>query len=259
MDRTRRLLRNLFVALAGGAAVNMAFPAVAVIDLTQDPLFVALTLTLLVLSLGVHEAAHAWAADRCGDPTARMLGRLTLNPMAHIDWMWTVIIPAISLLTAGFLFGGAKPVPVDFRRLRSPWRDMSFVAAAGPLSNLILAALFLFLWKATVHGGFYNGAAESIYARPADLLPRVLDALVSVNVLLFVFNLIPVPPLDGSRITAWLLPADLRGPYMSLERYGLLIVFGLIFFVPAFGSLQRSLVRSVEGLLEAIVGLGGVW
>lgn len=259
MSRPHRVLRNLVVALLGGAAVNMAFPAVAAVDLSQDPLFVALTLALLVLSLGVHEAAHAWAADRCGDPTARMMGRLTLNPMAHIDWMWTVIIPAISLLTAGFLFGGAKPVPVDFRRLRSPWRDMSFVAAAGPLSNLLLAAVFLVLWKASVYSGFYNGAAESVYSRPADLLPRVLDALVSVNVLLFVFNLIPVPPLDGSRITAWLLPAELRGPYMSLERYGLLIVFGLIFFVPAFGVLQRDIVRSVEGLLEAVVGLGGAW
>lgn len=259
MSRLHRVLRNLVVALLGGAAVHMAFPSVAAIDLSQDPLFVALTLALLVMSLGIHEAAHAWAADRCGDPTARMLGRLTLNPMAHIDWMWTVIIPAISLLTAGFLFGGAKPVPVDFRRLRSPWRDMSFVAAAGPLSNLLLAAVFLVLWKAAVYSGFYNGAAESVYSRPADLLPRVLDALVSVNVLLFVFNLIPVPPLDGSRITAWLLPADLRGPYMSLERYGLLIVFGLIFFVPAFGVLQRDLVRSVERLLEAVVGFGGAW
>ena len=259
MSRPHRLLRNLVVALAGGAAVHMAFPAVAVVDLSQDPLFVALTLALLVMSLGIHEAAHAWAADRCGDPTARQMGRLTLNPMAHIDWMWTVIIPAISLLTAGFLFGGAKPVPVDFRRLRSPWRDMSFVAAAGPLSNLLLAAVFLVLWKTAVYSGFYNGAAESVYSRPADLLPRVLDALVSVNVLLFVFNLIPVPPLDGSRITAWLLPADLRGPYMSLERYGLLIVFGLIFFVPAFGALQRDLVRSVERLLEAVVGFGGAW
>lgn len=259
MSRPQRLLRNFVVALAGGAAVHMAFPAVAVVDLSQDPLFVALTLALLVMSLGIHEAAHAWAADRCGDPTARQMGRLTLNPMAHIDWMWTVIIPAISLLSAGFLFGGAKPVPVDFRRLRSPWRDMSFVAAAGPLSNLLLAAVFLVLWKAAVYSGFYNGAAEFVDARRYDLLPRVLDALVSVNVLLFVFNLIPVPPLDGSRITAWLLPADLRGAYMSLERYGLLIVFGLIFFVPAFGVLQRDIVKSVELLLEAVVGLGGAW
>jgi Zn-dependent protease len=264
LSRTRRLLRNAFLAVAGGASLHMAFPAssvggLALLDFAADPLYVALVLTLLVVSLGVHEAAHAWAADLCGDPTARQLGRLTLNPMAHIDWMWTVAIPAFFLLTSGFLFGGAKPVPVDFHRLRSPWRDMSLVAAAGPLSNLLLAALFLFLWKLAVHTGFYNGAAESLYSRPADLLPRVLDTLVSVNVLLMVFNLIPIPPLDGSRITAWLLPKELRPRYMALERWGLFLVFALIWLVPGFNALQRDAIHWVEGVLEAIIGLGGAW
>ncbi len=233
-------------------------PAYAPLGLRDDPLAVVLTLVLLALSLGVHEAAHAWTAWKCGDPTAKDLGRLTLNPIVHIDLFWTILIPAFFLMTSGFLFGGAKPVPVDFHRLRNPYRDMSIVAFAGPLSNFLLAILFLVLWKVFVLTGLYNNAAESVWLRREDLLPRVLDAAVTLNVLLFVFNLIPIPPLDGSRIMAWLLPPGLRDTYRMIEPYGLLVVFLLIMWGP-FGAVLHSLLRTVNGWIEALVSLGGVW
>jgi Zn-dependent protease len=219
-----------------------------------------LVLLLLVLSLSFHEAAHAWVAWKCGDSTGKDLGRITLNPIPHIDPFMTIALPAIMLFSqTGFLFGGAKPVPVNFNRLRHPWRDMSFVALAGPLSNFALAFLFMAARKFFIRTGLYNEASESIYLRSEDLLPQVLYSAVSFNILLAVFNLVPIPPLDGSRVMAWILPSGAREPYVALERYGLLIVFGLAMFSRDFSSFIQSSMHSVQVGLDKLVSLGGVW
>jgi Zn-dependent protease len=145
---TRTALWSSIPALvSGGAFVAALAPAPFAGALRDDPLSIALLIVLLIVCLGVHEAAHAWVAWKCGDSTARDLGRLTLNPIAHVDLFMTIILPAILIYTTGFIFGGAKPVPVDFHRLRHPWRDMSLVAFAGPLSNFLLAILFAIVWK----------------------------------------------------------------------------------------------------------------
>ena len=203
----------------------------------MDPVALVLSIILLIISLSIHEAAHGWVALRCGDPTARDLGRITLNPIPHIDPFMTLILPAMLYYLSGgrVMFGGAKPVPVSFHRLRHPWRDMSLVAIAGPASNLLLAVLFLVAYKFFVSTGLYNGAAPTEALRKLDLLPRVLGGAAEFNVLLAVFNFVPIPPLDGSRVMAWLLPEGLRPSYLALERFGLLIVFGLL-YVPIFNS-----------------------
>ncbi len=223
-------------------------------------LSIVLSVALLALSLGIHEAAHAWAALKCGDPTARDLGRLTLNPIPHIDLWWTILLPAMFLYASGgrFLFGGAKPVPVDFHRLKNPWRDMSIVAIAGPLSNLLLVGVFFALWKFFVETGYYNGASEGAYQRTGDLLPTVLMKTYQVNALLFVFNLIPIPPLDGSRILTWLLPANLRESYNAVGVFGLLIVFLLMRWDPFAYQVSRLMTIVVRGA-EQVVTLGGLW
>lgn len=218
-----------------------------------------LSLILLVVCLGIHEAAHAWVAWKCGDPTAKDLGRITLNPIPHIDPFMTIILPGIMLLTTGFIFGGAKPVPVNFHRLRHPWRDMSLVALAGPLSNLLLALLFMTAWRFFLKTGLYNNASESVYLRAEDLLPQVLWSAVSFNILLTVFNLVPIPPLDGSRVMAWLLPSGIREPYVAMERYGLLIVFGLASFSTGFSNMLHGTMDSLTNALQKIVSLGGLW
>jgi Zn-dependent protease len=202
----------------------------------------AMGLVLLVLSLGAHEAAHAWVALKCGDSTGKDLGRLTLNPIPHIDPWMTVLLPALLFFGSGgrIMFGGAKPVPVQFHRLRHPWRDMSLVAIAGPLTNLVIAVLLLASFRLFVETGWYNGAAETRSARVHDLLPSVLFASAGFNVLLFVFNLVPIPPLDGSRVMAWLLPTNLRESYVALERWGMLIVIGLVWFTPVGRSVWRT-------------------
>lgn len=200
----------------------------------------AMVLVVLILSLGAHEAAHAWVALKCGDPTGRDLGRLTLNPIPHIDPWMTVLLPALLFFSAGIMFGGAKPVPVQFHRLRHPWRDMSLVAIAGPLTNLVIAVLLLAAFRLFVETGWYNGAAETRSARVHDLLPSVLFASAGFNVLLFVFNLVPIPPLDGSRVLAWLLPSNLRDSYVALERWGMFLVIGLVFFTPVGRHVGRS-------------------
>ena len=208
-----------------------------------------LLIAFLVLSLGVHEAAHAWVARLRGDDTAERLGRLTLNPIPHIDPFMTIALPAfLAWSTNGaFVFGGAKPVPVNPLRLKHPLRDMMFVALAGPVSNFLQAIFYLVLWKVLVnHLGF---ARDS-------LAVTVVGQTVFFNLVLAIFNMIPLPPLDGSRVMAYLLPSGLRETYVGFERFGMLIVFGLLFT----GVFRTIIDNTIEPLLSAADFLsGGAW
>ena len=226
-----------------------------------DPLGIVLVLVLLILSLGVHEAAHAWVAWKCGDSTAKDLGRITLNPLPHIDPWMTILLPAALLLSSGGqrFFGGAKPVPVSFHRLRNPWRDMCLVAIAGPLSNFVLAAFFWTARHFFLKTGWYNGAGEFAEARRGDLLPQVLENAAYWNLLLVVFNLVPIPPLDGSRVMAYLLPPGMREHYIAVGRYGMLIIFGLLYVSPEFNRLIFTTLDALLYALDSMVTLGGRW
>jgi Zn-dependent protease len=224
-----------------------------------DPLAAVLTIALVILCLGVHEAAHAWTALKLGDPTGRDLGRVTLNPIPHIDPIMTIGIPVLCLLTGMPVFGGAKPVPVSFHRLRNPWFDMAVVSFAGPFSNFLLAILFYALAKFFVATGYYNGAAEFPFERWGDLLPNVLREVAKINVLLFVFNLIPIPPLDGSKVVAQGLPESVRESFLRIGAVGLLIIYGLISFVPAFGYFLWEAREKGMNVVRSIVTLGGQW
>lgn len=257
--RLRTALSSLPTLVLGGAFVAAAGPLPIVQGLGGDPLSIGLVIVLLIVCLGTHEAAHAWVALKCGDSTARDMGRLTLNPIAHIDLFMTIILPGMLLYMGMPPFGGAKPVPVDFHRLRNPWRDMSLVAFAGPFSNFLLAILFAVLWKFLVQTGWYNDAAGTVAGRKLDRLPVIIDTTVYFNVLLAIFNMVPVPPLDGSRIMAWLLPASLRPSYLQLERFGLMIVVLLIYFVPAFHTLLGRWMMVLMGIVKSIASLGGLW
>jgi Zn-dependent protease len=197
----------------------------------------------VILAITFHEAAHGWVAYKKGDPTAKMLGRVTLNPFPHIDPFGTILLPAIMLLMGtGMVFGWAKPVPVNFRLLRDQKRDPIYVAAAGVLTNFGLAAVSGILFRiltavdpalmleAMTHG---NAPLADTPARTV-LVPLSLMCMVSVqfNVLLAIFNLIPVPPLDGGRIAVGLLPTRASMTLASVERYGMLIVLLLLMFGP---------------------------
>ena len=254
--RIENISRPEFVAAGFAPSTLVAAPAFLS---NTNFVSVALTVVLIVICLGIHEAAHAWVAWKCGDSTGKDLGRITLNPIPHIDPFMTIILPGIMLATTGFAFGGAKPVPVNFHRLRHPWRDMSLVALAGPLSNLVLALFFLIAWKFFITTGFYNDAALTRSMRQEDLLPQVLESAVTFNLLLTVFNLVPIPPLDGSRVMAWLLPPSLREPYTSMESWGLLLVFALTFLSPGFSNFLLSAMHSLLLGLEKLVSIGGLW
>jgi len=259
----RRIVRWIVGECARGGVLlgsSAALPAAVALPLGErDPVELVLMIVLLVISLGIHEAAHGWVALQCGDTTARDLGRITLNPIPHIDLMWSILIPAVAYYQTGFIFGGAKPVPVSFHRLRHPWRDMSFVALAGPFSNLVLAVIALIGLHFFVTTGYYHAAALHESQRAFDLLPRILGQAAGFNVLLFVFNLVPIPPLDGSRVMAWLLPDGLRPAYQSIERFGLFIVFGLVFLSPAVSSMLGRSIDAVLRFLDSLVSLGGLW
>lgn len=192
----------------------------------------------VVFAITVHEVAHGWVADRLGDPTARLRGRLTLNPLKHIDPVGTVLLPGFLLLVSNFVFGWAKPVPVDYRKLRNPKRDMALVAAAGPGANLLMLVFWLLLAKLLLDAGLARSAD--------DFLMRMALAGVSINVVLMVLNLVPLPPLDGSRVVMSLLPPSLAAPYARLERFGIWILLGLL----ALGLLDDILGPPVQAVMS---------
>jgi Zn-dependent protease len=180
----------------------------------------------VVIAITFHEAAHGFVAWRLGDDTARRLGRVTFNPLKHIDPFGTVLLPALLLLSgARFLFGYAKPVPVRFDRLRHPRRDMVLVAAAGPATNLVLALASALL----VH------VAARLPSGPQNWALTALSASIYLNVLLAVFNMLPLPPLDGGRVAVGLLPKRLALPLARLERWGIVILIAGLFFLPFIG------------------------
>jgi Zn-dependent protease len=202
---------------------------------------------LAVVSITTHEAAHGFVADRLGDPTARERGRLTLNPIPHIDLFFTIVLPlALILSRSGFIFGGAKPVPVDFSRLRHPRRDWALVGAAGPASNVLIAiGLAAVLSAATLTG----------LADASSSLTEILAIGIFLNALLAVFNLIPIPPLDGSRVAQYFLTGEALALYRRLDRFGLLLILAVVLFVP---QLQVAVSGAIYLLIELITTPLGV-
>ena len=182
-----------------------------------------IVLIVLLFSLTVHEAAHAWTANRLGDPTARLLGRISLNPLVHADPIGTIVFPLIAAISGAPLIGWAKPVPVSVGRLGHPRRDYMIVAAAGPASNLVLALVAAIALRLLTITPVTLGE-PSISAPVASLLAR----LRYVNVLLAVFNMIPIPPLDGGNVLAGLLPRSLVQPFNLIRPYGFMLLYALM-------------------------------
>lgn len=201
----------------------------------------------LFFAVILHEVAHGWAAEKLGDPTARLKGRITLNPIVHIDLFTTIILPALLIFSGSpIVFGMAKPVPVNPLNLRNPRRDMAYVALAGPITNFILALVFsgvFFLMKDAGAG------VLTTYAGGVAVLWTIHSVLI--NLVLGIFNLLPVPPLDGGRIAVGFLPLSLATPLARLERYGILIVVALLYF----GIVDQVLGPVMELAQRLLLGL----
>ena len=175
----------------------------------------------VIFAITVHEVAHGWVANKLGDGTAKMLGRLTLNPIKHIDPIGTIVVPIALVLISGFAFGWAKPVPVNARNLKRPRRDMAIVAVAGPIANVIMAILWVIFLKLATLVSDVNIAKG---------LVAMASAGITINLVLFVFNLFPIPPLDGSKVLAGFVPPSVSNLMDKIEPYGFFIVMGLLYF-----------------------------
>jgi Zn-dependent protease len=209
------------------------------LDINFAQVFIAFV--VLLFSLTVHESAHAWTADRLGDPTARLLGRVSLNPVVHADPIGTVLFPLLAMVGGVPLIGWAKPVPVDTRQLRNPRRDFVIVAAAGPASNLAMATV------ASVLLGLLPVSPMTI-GEPNVSVPvaTVLSSAVRLNVLLAVFNMIPIPPLDGGNVLSGLLPLRVATNFDRIRPYGFILLYALMLS----GRLQQIVVPPANLLLS---------
>lgn len=205
---------------------------------------IALAAVPIILAITVHEAAHGYVARMFGDSTAWMLGRVTLNPFKHIDPIGTVVVPLVTLMLGGILFGWAKPVPVNFNNLRHPKSDMLWVAAAGPGANFAMGVLWAIVFGLASGRGPLASAGLQVMAMIG----------IGINVALMVLNLLPILPLDGGRIAFSLLPPKLAAPYAQTERYGFFIVIALL-VTGVLGYLLSPLADAVTSLIEAITGV----
>jgi Zn-dependent protease len=184
----------------------------------------------VLFGITVHEVAHGWVASKLGDKTALLMGRLTLNPLKHIDLIGTIIVPALLLMFGGFIFGWAKPVPINWRNLHRPRLDVALVALAGPLSNLLMAFFWAIVGKlGTI--GLQHQVASALAFRYMG------EAGIWINLILLFLNILPIPPLDGSRVLSALLPVRAADQFARLEPFGFFILLGLI----VFGILQHIL------------------
>jgi Zn-dependent protease len=203
----------------------------------------------LIVAVVLHELAHGYVADRMGDPTARLAGRLTLNPIKHLDVFGSFLLPVVLKLSGSpVIFGYAKPVPVNFNNLRDVRKGAIWVASAGVLTNMILAVVSAMLFQLV--SSIEASWAQTQLALPAVIALQLLTYSVIINCVLALFNLIPIPPLDGSRIVAMLLPPALRGPYARLERFGIIIIFVLLIT----GPLGRLMSFLLEPILDFLLG-----
>ena len=197
----------------------------------------------VLFAITLHEAAHGWVADKLGDPTARQLGRITMNPIKHIDPVGTIAVPLVLVMLSGFIIGWAKPVPVDMRHFKQPLLDMALVALAGPASNFLMAcgwALMITLSTTVL-------AETSI----AIYLLQMGKAGMTINLILMVLNLIPIPPLDGGRVVAGVLPKQIAWSYMRIEPYGMWIILALL-VSGVLGKILWPIVLRFEAIISAI-------
>ncbi len=220
-----------------------------ILQALTSPQLISILFLPVLFAIIIHEVAHGWMAKRLGDPTAERLGRLTLNPIRHIDPLGTVLVPAVLLLLhSGFIFGWAKPVPITWQNLRHPKRDMALVAAAGPAANLLMA-LF---WGLMVKVSMLLPASALWVSQPLRYMGL---GGIAVNVLLMVFNLLPMPPLDGGRVAVGLLPGPWAWRLSRLEPFGFLIVIALMFtgvlwvIIGPVGDFFARLVVMLTGLV----------
>jgi Zn-dependent protease len=216
-------------------------------------------LIVFLFAISIHESAHAWMANRCGDPTARMLGRITLNPVKHIDPIGTVLLPLIALVTHLPVLGWAKPTPVDPRNFRNPVLDDILTSVVGPISNFVVAsAALLLLLAVSLTSGVGRAIVRFLPVAPSDVLASQTDSLLLpvcllfyelmiINLVLGVFNLIPVPPLDGSHVLRHFLPDSARRVYDTVGLFGLL---ALVYFG---GGLLAALIRPVLRIFNSIL------
>jgi len=183
--------------------------------------FLLISIIPILFGIVLHEVAHGWTAYKLGDRTAMMLGRLSLNPIKHIDPVGTILVPTLLYLTAGFIFGWAKPVPIDWRNLKNPKRDTALVAIAGPAANLVMALFWgIMVFVATILASSLPGLSNALI--------NMAGIGIFINILLMVFNLIPIPPTDGGRIAVSVLPPQLGIPLSRIEPFGLIVIVLLI-------------------------------
>jgi Zn-dependent protease len=235
-----RFLPTAMVLSVGGIFGARLFALIVAQSIPGVPKVVQIVIRIFVLMLAiiVHEVSHGLVAERMGDPTARRMGRLTLNPIPHIDLFGSIIIPGFLILTQSpFIIGWAKPVPVDIRRFQDPLKGFAITALAGPVSNLLQVAVFAGLFRLAGAQGWPNWIAFLAFAG------------AGINLFLAFFNMIPIPPLDGSRLVAASLPTNAAVAYLSIERFGFVIIFGLLWL----GALEPFF-NAVWGILLRILG-----